>query len=376
MIMTSLREVGYPGPIIGVIPVFDRESAAALLSKGCNGLLEEPILPNRLEDLVKYYCHDKLPRSYRRQSLPSFDRPFVFNKPPQMVLLPVNQGGPLLSLEDLSRFGGHGDFWSLVYMGMFSDELPRYNGFNYPTQAFRDLTQVSLGSLLVNMRRTYMGRREDRVLHVLSGGEANDRAPIITDIPNVEWSSKGKISLRQRRTTRLKFSARLEREFEMQSNPLMIERLREVNFYAKNCLEIMEFLSGRTETLLTFYLVTGYRKYLDPKFTHEYASLGPSMLIAGAREAHMDWKPITSQVWQGAKIAALRARKINFTRVAPFTFEMMEPQWYSLWGPKRDLDQPWLAEPELVNITHNFYESSSQGSRKEEREKRREIETI
>ena len=95
----GIREAGYSGPVIALVPSLDPSTPTFLLPR--SGFLEcQALTPNsnRLERMIEYYCHQKLAPSPTEASRRSLHLPLIIQESPRMRLYPISGRIPQSSL--------------------------------------------------------------------------------------------------------------------------------------------------------------------------------------------------------------------------------------------------------------------------------------
>ena len=373
----DLREAGFIGPIVALVPSlrkFDDSIVNTIdggYGRGYDGYLEEPLEQGRLAKVIQYYCRAKLALD---QGLAVWDilySPLVVNHPPRMVLLPADQressafadadmipystneaellsftldyGMEKLALLDFSGPAGH----HLRNLG--------YSGFVVNTQRLRETNWNKLGLQMVYIEVTSSDHRIFGVWEATLSVIASSRAQLgllrISETLNVNLDFESKTSSAVSRLSAIHLSSK--RMSECQVKSLEISRIcirRIIEQYAGRERNLVEFFAGidrgHGTSYLVRYLVTGYRTYLDPKFTYHYRMEGdPTELrIVGDKVAAMQLCKISIEIDNTSILSSeidIYLRDFGSKAMDSLQVHVGEPKWYVLWGPMSDTDELW-----------------------------------
>ena len=407
----GLREAGFTGPIIALVSSlhkFDDSIVNTIdggYGRGYDGYLEEPLEQGTLEILIWYYCQANLTLGQRFTTQRILYSPLVINHQPPVVLLPADYressafadaneiissiheaeaAGALsltLSYKTETRLrldfpGSVGDYCRL--------NLGSY-GFVVPTQAFREAEQRKVGLQMVCIKGTTPdeGTFEppEATLSVIPGSgvrlgllrtsetlDVNLNFNLSIDVngdTDLEFDVNGNIGLnfdangnidskpsflfmRERITINLSS----KRMSECQVDSLELSRIcirRIIARYAwTEISELIKFFAGTGERGHgARYLFTGYRTYLDPKFTsksHDRKEEDPAELhVVGDKVAAMQLCEIRLEINNAIlpSEADIDFRNIDSNDLDSLQVHVGNPKWYVLWGPTSDTDELW-----------------------------------
>ena len=372
----DLREAGFIGPIVALVPSlrkFDDVIVNTIdggYGRGYDGYLEEPLEQGRFATLIQYYCHVKLALD---QGLAAWDflySPLVVNHPPRMVLLPADQR-EWSAFADVDMIPYSVNETELLSFTLdYEMEKPSlvdfpgptrhhffnnlgYYGFVVNTHRLRETNWNKLGLQMVYIEVTSSDQRTPGVWEATLSVIASSRAQLgllrtseTLDV-NLDFGSKTSPAVSGLSTIHLSS----KRMSECQVKSLEISRIcirRIIELYARRERNLVEFFAGidhghRTPYLVR-YLVTGYRTYLEPKFTYHYREGDPTELrIVGDKVAAMQLCRISIEINNSILLSEV---DIDFREFHPEDLDSLqvhvgEPKWYVLWGPMSDTDELW-----------------------------------
>lgn len=194
--------------------------------------------------------------------------------------------------------------------------------------AVPDPHDIRIGSLIMDL-----GKVEEKIAFMLGDHGANHELQMINDTPDYSMTVNESFL----RVPPMILTTKRKRVQRMLNPSVFLAD------FLKNIVQLhIKLRTTETSQILhrlskgrTFYLITGYRTYLDP----ELRRLDRKSDI----EALAQTRPLLNR-WVGSKIAALELCEITVP-YNPNRFEVGEPKWYFLWGPHDPDDYWWPPKP-------------------------------